>query len=122
MQSGAAPPPTRRPVSRVISNRYLALGPMNGLAIVFDRISQGFGKNLQKHRRAQRPQAAAAGRVGGVVSLLLGRHTKRQTAVPAARRSFSDPGPVRTAVQKPYWTPIWARVASPLFGSDGPAV
>ena len=44
------------PVLRAISNQYLALGLMNGLAIVvlaiiFDRISQGFGKNLQKHRR-----------------------------------------------------------------------
>ena len=43
------------PVLRAISNQYLALGLMNGLAIVvlaiiFDRISQGFGKNLQKHR------------------------------------------------------------------------
>ncbi len=49
------------PVLRAISNQYLALGLMNGLAIVvlaiiFDRISQGFGKNLQKHRRdEQRP-------------------------------------------------------------------
>ncbi len=44
------------PVLRAISNQYLALGLMNGLAIVvlaiiFDRISQGFGKNIQKHRR-----------------------------------------------------------------------
>lgn len=43
------------PVLRAISNQYLALGLMNGLAIVvlaiiFDRVSQGFGKNLQKHR------------------------------------------------------------------------
>ncbi len=43
------------PVLRAISNQYLALGLMNGLAIVvlaiiFDRISQGFGKNIQKHR------------------------------------------------------------------------
>ena len=44
------------PVLRAISNQYLALGLMNGLAIVvlaivFDRISQGFGKNIQKHQR-----------------------------------------------------------------------
>ena len=43
------------PVLRAISNQYLALGLMNGLAIValaiiFDRISQNFGKRLQKHR------------------------------------------------------------------------
>lgn len=43
------------PVLRAISNQYLALGLMNGLAIValaiiFDRVSQQFGKRLQKHR------------------------------------------------------------------------
>jgi glycine betaine/proline transport system permease protein len=43
------------PVLRAVSNQYLALGLMNGLAIValaiiFDRISQIFGKRLQKHR------------------------------------------------------------------------
>ena len=43
------------PVLRAISNQYLALGLMNGLAIValaiiFDRISQNFGRRLQKHR------------------------------------------------------------------------
>ena len=43
------------PVLRAISNQYLALGLMNGLAIValaiiFDRISQKFGQNIQKHR------------------------------------------------------------------------
>jgi len=43
------------PVLRAISNQYLALGLMNGLAIValaiiFDRISQNFGKRLQRHR------------------------------------------------------------------------
>ena len=43
------------PVLRAVSNQYLALGLMNGLAIValaiiFDRISQTFGKRLQKHR------------------------------------------------------------------------
>ena len=43
------------PVLRAESNQYLALGLMNGLAIValaiiFDRISQNFGQRLQKHR------------------------------------------------------------------------
>ncbi|HSF92595.1 MAG TPA: proline/glycine betaine ABC transporter permease [Paracoccaceae bacterium] len=43
------------PVLRAISNQYLALGVMNGLAIValaiiFDRVSQSFGKRLQAHR------------------------------------------------------------------------
>ncbi|MCG7493070.1 proline/glycine betaine ABC transporter permease [Thalassobius sp. Cn5-15] len=43
------------PVLRAISNQYLALGLMNGLAIValaiiFDRISQSYGKRLQAHR------------------------------------------------------------------------
>ena len=43
------------PVLRAISNQYLALGLMNGLAIValaiiFDRISQNYGKRLQKHQ------------------------------------------------------------------------
>jgi len=43
------------PVLRAISNQYLALGLMNGLAIVtlaiiFDRISQHYGKRLQRHR------------------------------------------------------------------------
>ena len=44
------------PVLRSISNQYLALGLMNGLAIValaiiFDRVSQRFGQRLQRHRR-----------------------------------------------------------------------
>ena len=44
------------PVLRAISNQYLALGLMNGLAIVglaiiFDRILQKFGKRLQSHSR-----------------------------------------------------------------------
>ncbi len=44
-----------RPVLRAISNQYLALGLMNGLAIValaiiFDRVTQKFGSRLQKHR------------------------------------------------------------------------
>ncbi len=43
------------PVLRAISNQYLALGVFNGLAIVsiaiiFDRVSQAYGKRLQKHR------------------------------------------------------------------------
>ncbi len=43
------------PVLRAISNQYLALGMMNGLAIVaiaiiFDRVSQSYGRRLQKHR------------------------------------------------------------------------
>ena len=42
-------------VLRAVSNQYLALGLMNGLAIVviaiiFDRVSQKFGQRLQKHR------------------------------------------------------------------------
>lgn len=45
------------PVLRAISNQYLALGLMNGLAIValaiiFDRVSQTFGKRLQSYREA----------------------------------------------------------------------
>jgi len=44
------------PVLRAISNQYLALGMMNGLAIValaiiFDRVSQSFGQRLQRHRQ-----------------------------------------------------------------------
>ncbi|MCP4789300.1 MAG: proline/glycine betaine ABC transporter permease [Gammaproteobacteria bacterium] len=44
------------PVLRAISNQYLALGLMNGLAIValaiiFDRVSQAYGQRLQKHRQ-----------------------------------------------------------------------
>ena len=43
------------PILRSIANQYLALGVMNGLAIValaiiFDRISQNFGRRIQKHR------------------------------------------------------------------------
>jgi glycine betaine/proline transport system permease protein len=43
------------PVLRAISNQYLALGLLNGLAIValaiiFDRVSQQYGKRLQRHR------------------------------------------------------------------------
>ncbi|MCO4836932.1 MAG: proline/glycine betaine ABC transporter permease [Oceanospirillaceae bacterium] len=44
------------PVLRAVSNQYLALGLMNGLAIValaviIDRVSQQYGKRLQKHRQ-----------------------------------------------------------------------
>ncbi len=44
------------PVLRAISNQYLALGVMNGLAIValaiiFDRVSQRYGQRLQAHRK-----------------------------------------------------------------------
>jgi len=43
------------PILRAISNQYLALGMLNGLAIValaiiFDRITQEYGKRIQKHR------------------------------------------------------------------------
>lgn len=42
-------------VLRAVQNQYLTLGLMNGLAIVaiaiiFDRVSQAYGKRLQKHR------------------------------------------------------------------------
>ena len=47
------------PVLRAISNQYLALGLMNGLAIValaiiFDRVSQTYGKRLQVYRESGR--------------------------------------------------------------------
>ncbi|MDC0462311.1 proline/glycine betaine ABC transporter permease [Alphaproteobacteria bacterium] len=47
------------PVLRAISNQYLALGIMNGLAIVvlailFDRVSQQFGKRLQAHTESSK--------------------------------------------------------------------
>jgi len=43
-----------QPVLRAINNQYFTLGILNGLAIVgiaiiFDRVSQAFGKRLQKH-------------------------------------------------------------------------
>ncbi|MEM7242155.1 MAG: proline/glycine betaine ABC transporter permease [Pseudomonadota bacterium] len=43
------------PVLRAVNNQYLALGLMIGLAIVaiaiiFDRVSQAYGKRLQRHR------------------------------------------------------------------------
>ena len=47
------------PILRAISNQYLALGLMNGLAIValaiiFDRITQDYGRRIQKHRGIKR--------------------------------------------------------------------
>ena len=44
------------PVLRAVSNQYLALGLLNGLAIValaviFDRVSQRYGERLQQHRQ-----------------------------------------------------------------------
>ena len=44
-----------QPVLKAISNQYLAMGLLNGLAIValaiiFDRISQSYGKRLQSYR------------------------------------------------------------------------
>ena len=43
------------PILQAISNQYLALGMMNGLAIValaiiFDRVTQKYGERIQKHR------------------------------------------------------------------------
>ena len=43
------------PILRAISNQYLALGLFNGfaivaLAIIFDRITQEYGRRIQKHR------------------------------------------------------------------------
>ncbi len=43
------------PILRAVMNQYLALGMFNGLAIVaiaiiFDRISQEYGRRIQKHR------------------------------------------------------------------------
>ena len=43
------------PILRAISNQYLALGLLNGLAIValaiiFDRVTQEYGRRMQKHR------------------------------------------------------------------------
>jgi len=44
-----------QPVLRAISNQYFTLGVFNGLAIVgiaimFDRVSQAYGRRIQKHR------------------------------------------------------------------------
>jgi len=46
-----------QPVLKAISNQYFTLGLFNGLAIVgiaiiFDRVSQAYGRRLQKHRVA----------------------------------------------------------------------
>lgn len=46
-----------QPVLKAIANQYFTLGIFNGLAIVgiaiiFDRISQAYGKRLQKHQEA----------------------------------------------------------------------
>ncbi len=48
-----------QPVLKAIANQYLALGVFNGLAIVgiaiiFDRVSQAYGRRLQKHEEGQR--------------------------------------------------------------------
>jgi len=47
------------PILRSISNQFLALGLMNGLAIValaiiFDRISQNYAKRMQKYKKNKR--------------------------------------------------------------------
>ncbi len=47
-----------QPVLRAISNQYFTMGMFNGLAIVgiaivFDRVSQAYGKRLQKHLEVQ---------------------------------------------------------------------
>ena len=47
------------PILRAVMNQYLALGLFNGLAIVaiaiiFDRISQEYGRRIQKHRGIRR--------------------------------------------------------------------
>ena len=44
-----------QPVLKAISNQYLTMGLLNGfaivvLAVIFDRVSQSFGKRLQQHR------------------------------------------------------------------------
>jgi len=44
-----------QPVLRAITNQYFAMGLFNGLAIVaiavlFDRVSQAYGRRLQKHQ------------------------------------------------------------------------
>ena len=48
-----------QPVLKAISNQYLTMGLLNGfaivvLAVIFDRVSQSFGKRLQKHRSGSR--------------------------------------------------------------------
>jgi glycine betaine/proline transport system permease protein len=47
-----------QPVLKAITNQYFTLGLLNGLAIVgiaivFDRVSQTYGKRLQKHLEVQ---------------------------------------------------------------------
>lgn len=47
-----------QPVLKAIANQYFTLGLFNGLAIVgiaivFDRVSQAYGKRLQKHREVE---------------------------------------------------------------------
>ena len=47
------------PILRSISNQFLALGLMNGLAIValaiiFDRISQNYARRIQKHKESKK--------------------------------------------------------------------
>ena len=44
-----------QPVLRAINSQYFTLGMFNGfaivgIAIIFDRVSQAFGRRLQKHR------------------------------------------------------------------------
>jgi glycine betaine/proline transport system permease protein len=48
-----------QPVLKAISNQYLTMGLLNGfaivvLAVIFDRVSQSFGKRLQQHRSGSR--------------------------------------------------------------------
>ena len=48
-----------QPVLQAVTNQYFALGLFNGtavviLAIIFDRVTQGFGLRLQKHREGAR--------------------------------------------------------------------
>ena len=48
-----------QPVLKAIANQYFTMGLLNGLAIVvlaiiFDRVSQSFGKRLQQHRAGSR--------------------------------------------------------------------
>jgi glycine betaine/proline transport system permease protein len=46
-------------VLKAIANQYFTMGLLNGLAIVvlaivFDRVSQSYGKRLQQHRAGSR--------------------------------------------------------------------
>jgi glycine betaine/proline transport system permease protein len=48
-----------QPVLKAIANQYFTMGLLNGLAIVvlaivFDRVSQSYGKRLQQHRAGSR--------------------------------------------------------------------